>query len=58
MKQVAALRARGPSYDGATSSMGRTTAYFLCSWHHHRIHDHRYQADKLPNGDLRFHRRG
>ncbi len=29
----------------------------LCSWHHHRIHDHRYQADKLPTGDLRFHRR-
>jgi hypothetical protein len=29
----------------------------LCSWHHHRIHDRRYQTDRLPTGDLRFHRR-
>ncbi|WP_248581126.1 HNH endonuclease signature motif containing protein [Nocardioides sp. InS609-2] len=29
----------------------------LCSWHHHRAHDDRYLHDRLPNGDLRFHRR-
>jgi hypothetical protein len=29
----------------------------LCSHHHHRAHDGRYAADRLPNGDLRFHRR-
>ncbi len=29
----------------------------LCSWHHHRAHDPRYTADRLPNGDYRFTRR-
>ena len=29
----------------------------LCSWHHHRAHDERYQHTELPNGDVRFHRR-
>ncbi|WP_368666151.1 HNH endonuclease [Nocardioides antri] len=29
----------------------------LCSWHHHRAHDRRFHADKLANGDIRFHRR-
>jgi len=29
----------------------------LCSWHHHRAHDRTYEAIKLPNGDIRFHRR-
>ncbi len=29
----------------------------LCSWHHHRAHDTRYQTDKLTNGDIRYHRR-
>lgn len=29
----------------------------LCSWHHHRAHDERYEADHLPSGDVRFHRR-
>ncbi|HYG92222.1 MAG TPA: HNH endonuclease signature motif containing protein, partial [Nocardioides sp.] len=29
----------------------------LCSYHHHRAHDHRYTTDRLPNGDYRFHRR-
>ena len=29
----------------------------LCNWHHHRAHDRRFTADKLPSGDLRFHRR-
>lgn len=29
----------------------------LCSWHHHRIHDPAYASSRLPNGDVRFHRR-
>ncbi len=29
----------------------------LCSWHHHRAHDDRYLHARLPNGDVRFHRR-
>ena len=29
----------------------------LCPWHHHRAHDPAYQTDRLPDGDLRFHRR-
>jgi len=28
-----------------------------CNWHHHRLHDPRYDHELLPNGDLRFHRR-
>jgi hypothetical protein len=42
------------------SSAGRTdlaNGILLCSQHHHRAHDTRYVADRLPNGDLRFHRR-
>jgi len=29
----------------------------LCSQHHHRAHDPAYQAKRLANGDVRFHRR-
>lgn len=29
----------------------------LCSWHHHRAHDPDYRTGRMPNGDLRFHRR-
>lgn len=29
----------------------------LCSWHHHRAHDVRYDARRLSGGDYRFHRR-
>ena len=29
----------------------------LCTWHHHRAHDHRYDTRRLPTGQLRFHRR-
>ncbi|WP_310526665.1 HNH endonuclease signature motif containing protein [Nocardioides sp.] len=32
-------------------------AILLCSHHHHRAHDDRFQHERLPNGDLRFHRR-
>ena len=39
---------------------GRTdlaNAVLLCRHHHHRIHDAAYETRRLPNGDLRFHRR-
>ncbi|WP_240617315.1 HNH endonuclease signature motif containing protein [Nocardioides speluncae] len=29
----------------------------LCSHHHHRAHDTRYSTERMPNGDIRFHRR-
>ncbi|MFD1248719.1 DUF222 domain-containing protein [Nocardioides ginsengisoli] len=29
----------------------------LCSHHHHLIHDRAYDHHRLPNGDIRFHRR-
>ena len=29
----------------------------LCSFHHHRAHDTRYHLTRMPNGDLRYHRR-
>ena len=34
-----------------------TNAVLLCSHHHHRAHDLQWQADRLPNGDVRFNRR-
>ena len=42
--------ARGGSSDLADGVL-------LCSWHHHRAHDPRYDARRLPQGDYRFHRR-
>lgn len=29
----------------------------LCSFHHHRAHDHRYRSDRLADGRVRFHLR-
>ena len=29
----------------------------LCHWHHKRAHDTRYAPTRMPNGDLRYHRR-
>ncbi|WP_344302091.1 HNH endonuclease signature motif containing protein [Nocardioides bigeumensis] len=31
--------------------------YFACAWHHHKIHDPRYQTTYHPNGTLTLHRR-
>lgn len=43
------------------STGGRTdldNAVLLCNHHHHRTHDTAgYRTDRLPNGDIRFHRR-
>jgi hypothetical protein len=44
----------------AWAAGGRTDladGILLCSWHHHRAHDPRYDTRRLPNGDHRFHRR-
>lgn len=32
-------------------------ALLLCSHHHHRAHDPGYRHERLPTGDVRFHRR-
>ncbi|WP_344777686.1 HNH endonuclease signature motif containing protein, partial [Nocardioides panacisoli] len=32
-------------------------AITLCSWHHHRIHDPRYEHEALPDGDLLIRRK-
>ncbi|WP_109509049.1 HNH endonuclease signature motif containing protein [Nocardioides speluncae] len=29
----------------------------LCSHHHHKAHDPRYSVERIPNGNIRFHRR-
>ena len=29
----------------------------LCSWHHHRAHDARYDGQRMPTGEVRFNRR-
>jgi hypothetical protein len=44
-----------PWSHGGNTSLANSA--LLCTWHHHRAHDPTYQADTLPNGDLRFHRR-
>ncbi len=46
---------------GPWSSGGRTdldNGVLLCNHHHHRAHDTAgFRTDRLPNGDIRFHRR-
>ncbi len=42
------------------SSGGATSvddAVLFCGHHHHRAHDRRYDLTRMPNGDIRFHRR-
>ncbi|MEO5852988.1 MAG: DUF222 domain-containing protein [Nocardioides sp.] len=42
------------------STGGRTDladGTLLCHFHHRRIHDARFRADRLPHGDIRYHRR-
>ena len=31
--------------------------YFACAWHHHKIHDPRYELIYHPNGTVTLHRR-
>ncbi len=44
-----------PWHAGGTTDLDN--AVLLCPHHHHRIHDTAYRTDRLPHGDLRFHRR-
>jgi hypothetical protein len=50
-----AHHATNPWARGGRSDLADGT--LLCSWHHHRAHDPRYDARRLPHGDYRFHRR-
>jgi hypothetical protein len=44
-----------PWSEGGTTDLAH--AISLCNFHHQRIHDHRYEAEHLPTGDVRFRRR-
>ncbi len=44
-----------PWSEGGKTDLNHGRLY--CSYHHHRAHDPRYTAEKLPNGDTRFYRR-
>ncbi len=46
---------RDPWHTGGATDLAN--AVLLCPHHHHRVHDTGYRTDRLPNGDLRFHRR-
>ena len=50
-----AHHAADPWAGGGTTDLA--DGLLLCSWHHHRAHDHRYDQRRLPSGDLRFTRR-
>lgn len=50
-----AHHAADPWSRGGRTDLG--DGVLLCSFHHHRAHDHRYRADRLPDGGVRFHRR-
>jgi hypothetical protein len=43
-----------PWSEGGNTNLDDGILY--CSWHHHRAHDPTFATDKLPNGDIRFHR--
>lgn len=44
-----------PWHAGGTTDLGH--GILLCPWHHHRTHHPDYTHTRLPNGDLRYHRR-
>ena len=44
-----------PWTSGGTTDLA--DGILLCAHHHHRAHDPAYTTDRLPNGDLRYHRR-
>ena len=50
-----AHHARAPWVAGGRTDVD--DGLLLCSWHHHRAHDHRYDQRRLPSGDVRFSRR-
>jgi hypothetical protein len=46
---------RRPWAAGGTTDLADGT--LLCSFHHHRAHDPRYETHVEPDGDISFHRR-
>lgn len=46
---------RNPWHRGGCTNLDE--GELLCSHHHHRAHDAAYRLERLPNGDVRFHRR-
>jgi hypothetical protein len=50
-----AHHAKKPWTHGGRTDLGE--GLLLCSFHHHRAHDKRYQTSRLPNGDVRYTRR-
>jgi len=59
-EQLAAEEREAHHWGRPWAEGGRTDlkdGVLLCNWHHHRAHDPRYRAEKLPNGDIRYHRR-
>ncbi|WP_372733661.1 DUF222 domain-containing protein [Nocardioides sp.] len=50
-----AHHASGRWVDGGKTDLA--DGMLLCSHHHHRAHDYRYQTQLTPNGELRFNRR-
>ena len=50
-----AHHAGAPWVDGGRTDLA--DGVLLCSFHHHRAHDRRYDSRRLPDGTIRFHRR-
>ena len=50
-----AHHAADPWSKGGRTDLG--DGVLLCSFHHHRAHDGRWDASRLPNGDVRYRRR-
>ncbi len=46
---------RNPWAEGGRTDLDE--GELLCSHHHHRAHDAGHRTERLPNGDVRFHRR-
>lgn len=46
---------KDPWSEGGATDL--SNGVLLCSFHHHRAHDPRYQSSRMPNGDVRFSRR-
>ena len=44
-----------PWHTGGRTDLDR--GVLLCSHHHHRAHDTAFRTDRMPHGDMRFHRR-
>jgi hypothetical protein len=50
-----AHHATAPWTDGGHTDLA--DGLLLCSWHHHRAHDHRYRVERTGDRRLTFHRR-